>query len=1115
MLASEISGPSCPLAFAKLLKNKSGLVITRTEAAASTYVQELKFYEPQLAGRLVYIPDSETLPFDLERAPAPIMAERAFALNRILKDNDSDLVVITSAANCMRIIANKDFWLNEQITINVGDNIGDRVIDGSLWGFLDKLGYKLVTNTKAVGQYATRGRIFDIHPVGLAFLGGDRFCCPVRIRTDINGCVESISKLDPLTQESAGVKFESLSIYSCREYPLSKVAVENYRKRSFTLHDDPRSLDSYKTISERKDHPELASWVGADGMQATTLIELVAPDQLLIEKDARLSLQAQWELVCARHLDIRDDLTRVCPPIEMSWASPNDILKLSEKINIKRFVGDVLPSGMVRKGCLPEALALLKEILSTGYKTLFVMSSDVRTRHIQMMCKMTGNKSEAIDSLEAFDNAPPGIYTARGTLINGYRVDPVYRVITESELFGGSIEASFDDEIGQHQRKAILQGLDEITPGQHLVHATEGIGYFDGFQTISVGDINEDMIRIRYAGEATSFVRIRDLDLVSRFSGPNAEKIKLSTLNDERWMRGLRESQASAFDAARKLIQTRNQRLLVSGLSLEPPGDAFHSFCEVFAHEETLDQKRSVNEILDDLSSGRPMDRLICGDVGFGKTEVALRAAFHMIDQGFQVAMLAPTTILAEQHYQTTVQRFENFPIKIILANRKSLSKEDLRVISSGEPCFVIGTHRILQRDISFDRLGLLIVDEEHRFGVSQKEKLRSLRANKHVLSMTATPIPRTLGMGIAGIRDISVLATAPARRLSIRTMVRGHSNAIIREAIGREIARGGQVFFVHNNIDTMGECASMLQEIYPDAKVGQVHGRMDENEMAGRLDDFHAKAYDILVCTTVIEVGIDVPNANTIIIDQAGNFGLAQLHQLRGRVGRSNRQAYCYLLTNEKTGSQGFRRLAAMENNSNLGEGILLARQDMEIRGIGEILGEEQSGHIHSIGFGLYMRLLSQAIKTLDNNPDAKEAQLMIGNVSMPLDGEIPPSFISNTGTRLAWYQRLMSSDTAEELKTHLQALEDMYGFIPDEVERFGRHVVHHITLRGLGIESVRIEGDQIRLEIGNGGSVTQVRMLLNKELRGRLQVLGDENAILVKNSTIEAVAEILSKIG
>lgn len=1112
MLWLDLNSASRALAYARHFKTGGGLIITESPLSAQKIAREMQFYEPTLSGRIQFLPDNETLPFDLQKAPAIIISERAAVfLSLATSQEDHAKILIVSASNAMRLCADLDFWTHNHHPIRVDSDLLKVLGAESLSAAFCKMGYETVSNVKNPGTWAARGLVVDLYPVGMSSTARGNEHIAVRILLDEKGVVKSIVKLDTLTQESTAVSVAQVNVFPNREYDFSKAMIEAYRKRSFDQHDDPRSVDSYKLISNGQDHPELSSWIGTEGLSYTNPILIAPQGNVVFDGNVQEAIDNQWLLIQDRNKDIAQDHSRITPPISASWISPSQVYDQLEGRVGARLVSPTHHSGMSRAGTLTDALALLKDLIDEGMPILFVMKSKVRTRHIQIMCKMSpiSRPSKLAASFSAFAENPEGLAVIQGDLTDGFTdVQNHFRVITESEIFGVTIESAFEDEIGEHQRRVILQGLGNIQVGDPIVHALEGIGRFLGFESIDLGDGVQDMLKIGFAKQASIFVRVNDLDMISRYNGADPEKAPLSKLKDGSWLKGLQVAQESAFQAAESLITLRNARMRAVGIVLAPTDAKYAAFCETFVYEETRDQLRAIADIIHDLTAGKPMDRLICGDVGFGKTEVALRAAFLMASQGYQVAILAPTGILAAQHYQSASKRFEDTSIKVMLADSDTLTKSDLGRIKKGEAGIVIGTHRILQADVQFHRLGLIIVDEEHKFGVRQKEMLRTLRGNKHMLAMAATPIPRTLGLAISGIRDISIIATAPARRLSVRTLVRKQTDNVIREAISRELARSGQVFYLYNRIKSMDERVATLQALSPKARIGKIHGKMSKQEMTDIMFAFRKHEFDILVTTTVIEVGIDVPNANTLIVENAGDLGLAQLHQLRGRVGRSNKQAYAYLLANEKEGAVSMRRMEAMEKSTNLGEGVMLARQDMEIRGIGEVLGEEQSGHIHSIGFTLYMRLLEQAIKAIDSGENRVDTAVLLGQVSMPLLGKIPPDFMPQSGDRLSWYQRFMSSETPSELEMNFVDLKDMYGYLPHDLETLRDSILKHLAAKVWGISSIKAMGEDVQVEAHVSANVGDLQAMLALSFPGRMDVSEKARTFMVKNSSVESLS-------
>lgn len=1123
---SELAGSSTSLAMSSHLADISGLVLTPHDADASLIANELCYFSPSLKNRVIYLPEREALPFDLERPSASILSQRAFAFYQLSIKGIDRPVIVSSVRNAMTLHCQDSFW-SAHLVLSVGQTLPSDLVSK-----LAEWGYTQAFRTKSPGQFSMRGRVIDIFPVGGLILNGSILHRPLRVRFNQKGVIDQIKKLDSLTQESSRL-FDQAMIFPMRDYDPDKTMINAFRSQSYDFNDDPRSNATYKQVSQGLDHPELMWWVSQASHGATHLLEREY-DAIFIVDEVIQSAEDYGRLIDNRHADVRIDPTRIVPSIDKAFLEVQSLREMLnrhpsliricseyEKSFLRHYCVD---NGVQRKSTLKESLAALRSVVQEGGNTLFVIKSDVRQKHMELMTSMMGydainlgsfNEFHDISQSDNFDTEDARIFITRGDLAKGYHNKKLgYRIITEREIFGSVVERGLEDELNEHQRRIIIQGLHEIEQGEPLVHALLGVGRFAGFENLNISGIGkdgEDVVKVAYADDAATFVRIRDLDLVSRYSGGAPDKAPLSKLNDPSWRAGVLEAQMSAYQVAADLVKLKASRDKSVGITLKPADSAYDRFCEVFIYEETLDQKRAINDIMSDLMLGKPMDRLICGDVGVGKTEVAMRAAFMAAHQGYQVVLLAPTTILAEQHYRSFISRFEETSIKIMLANRNSLSKRDLQSIKEGEASIIVGTHRLLQSDIEYDNLGLIIVDEEHRFGVKQKEMLREIRGNKHMLTLSATPIPRTLGMAMSGIRDVSIIATAPASRLSVRTLVMPMSDDAIRLALSRELSRSGQAFYLHNRIESMDDCVARIERLLPDARVRKIHGKQSEMDMAKTMFEFKNHEFDILVSTTVIEIGIDIPNANTILIEDADNLGLAQLHQLRGRVGRSSRQAFAYLMHNGKVNSVGMSRLKAMEKASNLGEGLLIARHDMEIRGIGEILGEDQSGHIHNIGFTLYMRLLEQAIKAISEGRDLDRSRLFHA-VDMPLDGSIPTDFIGETGERLAWYQRLISSEDEHELARNKMELEDLYGYLPIQINTLMDSIRQHILLREWGIRRVEEHGNGVMISL-NEESPKETRLLISLSFRNVTVVEDKKATALIANHTTDSFLSKLSE--
>ncbi|MDU7944775.1 MAG: transcription-repair coupling factor, partial [Haemophilus parainfluenzae] len=613
-------------------------------------------------------------------------------------------------------------------------------------------------------------------------------------------------------------------------------------------------------------------------------------------------------------------------------------------------------------------------------------------------------------------------------------------VITEHEILGERVQQRQRDKRKAVNPDTLVRNLAELKIGQPVVHLDHGVGRYGGLVTLDTGGLKAEYLLINYANESKLYVPVGSLHLISRYVGGSDETAPLHKLGNESWAKTRQKAAEKIRDVAAELLDVYAQREVKKGFEFKYDREEFQQFVATFPFEETHDQAMAINAVISDMCQPKAMDRLVCGDVGFGKTEVAMRAAFLAVMNHKQVAVLVPTTLLAQQHYENFKDRFANLPVNVEVLSRFKTAKEQKQILENlaeGKVDILIGTHKLIQSDVKFSDLGLLIIDEEHRFGVGQKEKIKQLRANIDILTLTATPIPRTLNMAMNGIRDLSIIATPPARRVSIKTFVRQKDDLIIREAILREILRGGQVYYLHNDVASIENTAEKLTALVPEARVVIGHGQMRERELERVMSDFYHQRYNVLVCSTIIETGIDVPTANTIIIERADNFGLAQLHQLRGRVGRSHHQAYAYLLTPppKLMTKDAKRRLEALESLDNLGAGFILATHDLEIRGAGELLGNEQSGQIESIGFSLYMELLDAAVKALKEGrePSLEEITHQQAEIELRVPALLPDDYLGDVNMRLSFYKRIAAAESKQELDELKVELIDRFGLLPE----------------------------------------------------------------------------------
>ncbi|WP_025471892.1 transcription-repair coupling factor, partial [Yersinia pestis] len=683
--------------------------------------------------------------------------------------------------------------------------------------------------------------------------------------------------------------------------------------------------------------------------------------------------------------------------------------------------------------------------------------------------------------------ANPGHYLMVGASERGFLdTDKQLALICESDLLGERVSRRRQDNRRTINTDTLIRNLAELRPGQPVVHLEHGVGRYLGLTTLEAGGIKAEYLILTYAGEDKLYVPVSSLHLISRYSGGADDNAPLHRLGSDVWSRARQKAAEKVRDVAAELLDIYAQRAVKSGFKFKHDREQYQLFCQSFPFETTPDQEQAINAVLSDMCQPLAMDRLVCGDVGFGKTEVAMRAAFLAVTNNKQVAVLVPTTLLAQQHFDNFRDRFATWPVRIEMLSRFRSAKEQqviLEQAAEGKIDILIGTHKLLQSDLHWHDLGLLIVDEEHRFGVRHKERIKAMRADVDILTLTATPIPRTLNMAMSGMRDLSIIATPPARRLAVKTFVREYDSLVIREAILREILRGGQVYYLYNDVENIEKVTQKLAELVPEARITIGHGQMRERDLERVMNDFHHQRFNVLVCTTIIETGIDIPSANTIIIERADHLGLAQLHQLRGRVGRSHHQAYAYLLTpNPKAMStDAKKRLEAIASLEDLGAGFALATHDLEIRGAGELLGEDQSGQMTTIGFSLYMELLESAVDALKEGrePSLEDLTSNQTEIEMRMPVLLPEDFISDVNIRLSFYKRIASARNETELDELKVELIDRFGKLPDPA----RYLLHTAELRQqaqkLGIK--RIEGNERGgfIEFGENNKVDPVYLI------------------------------------
>ena len=1066
-------GSARALLVAEAAQSHQGLlvVVTRDTQRAHALEDELRLFAGTLP--VLHFPDWETLPYDVFSPHPEIVSQRVATLYQLPSVKRGVLVV--SAATLMQRIAPRTHITGSGLMLRKGQKL-DLAIEQRR---LEASGYRHVPQVAEPGDFAVRGALIDIFPMGASE--------PYRIEL-FDDEVESIRSFDPETQRSQQ-QVEKVELLPAREFPVTDDAAKAFRSRlreRFPI--DVRRCPIYQDMKEGVTPGGIEYYLPLFFEDTATLFDYLADDALFVLGEATSEAAEQfWGQTAERYDQRAHDIERpVLPPAEL-YLSPD---QLREQLN-KRLRVEVVESGhehatssgtqpapelpLNRKGEEPGT-SLRHFIDNYPGRVLIAADSAGRREALLEQVAVVGLRPQNVDSWHAFlnnDSAKLAITIA--PMEQGFALSkPALTVLTERELFGERVRTERKRRRGAaRDPESVIRDLTELSIGSPIVHIDHGVGRYQGLISMELGGMEGEFLTIEYAKGDKLYVPVAQLGLVSRYSGTAPELAPLHSLGGDAWERARKKAAEKVRDVAAELLAIYAQREARGGESIPIDRQLIEEFGSTFPFEETPDQQQAIDAVLGDLAAPRAMDRVICGDVGFGKTEVALRAAFAAATAGKQVAVLVPTTLLAQQHYRNFADRFADWPVKVDVLSRFRSTKdvnEALKRLADGQIDVIVGTHKLLQPDIKFKQLGLVIVDEEQRFGVRQKEQLKKLRAEVDLLTMTATPIPRTLNMAMSGLRDLSLIATPPAHRMAVRTFISAWEPALIREAFQRELQRGGQIYFLHNEVDSIERTAREIQELIPDARIGIAHGQMPERELEQVMADFHRQRFNVLVCTTIIETGIDIPTANTIIINRADRFGLAQLHQLRGRVGRSHHRAYAYLIVPDRKAitADAEKRLEALASLEELGAGFTLATHDLEIRGAGELLGDEQSGQIQEIGFGLYTELLERAVRALKSGkvPDFDLTSEHETEVELHLPALIPDDYLPDVHTRLTLYKRIASARDHHALRELQVEMIDRFGLLPDAVKQLFAIASLKLMATPLGIR---------KLDFGaNGGRVT-----------------------------------------
>jgi transcription-repair coupling factor (superfamily II helicase) len=1038
-------------------------LITADPADTQRLEAELPFFAPGL--KVAVFPDWETLPYDTFSPHQDLISERLATLWRLQQaasgraGEDAPDVVLLPATTALTRLAPPSFLAATTFQFRQKT----RLDEAGLKAQLTLAGYSHVSQVVSPGEYAVRGGLIDLFPMG----------SPVPYRVDLFGDeVDSIRTFDPDTQRSL-YPVPEVRLLPGREFPMDEAARTAFRARwRERMEGDPTKSRIYKDIGTGLATAGIEYYLPLFFDETATIFDYLGSGDtaadLVLHGEIDQALAKFWADTRERHRFLQHDKERPILPPEDLFLKPEQFFERTQAyatLALRAKAGDdgttttawarPLPDLSVDRGA-PEPLSRLHAHLgATAHRVLIVAESAGRRESLHELLRDNRIHLPSVDSLDDFLAGDERFALAVAPLAQGFHwvreaqidgpVPPAVQFVTETELFASAPTTRRRRKQEQASDvNALIKDLSELKVGDPVVHVNHGIGRYLGLKNIDLGDGLSEFLHLEYADKATLYVPVAQLHLIARYTGVSADEAPLHRLGSGQWEKARRKAAEQVRDTAAELLNLYARRAAREGFAFRFSPHDYEAFAASFGFEETPDQKAAIHAVIQDMISPKPMDRLVCGDVGFGKTEVALRAAFVAVTGGKQVAILAPTTLLAEQHYQNIADRFGKWPVRVAEMSRFRSAKEvkaAVEGLADGTIDIVVGTHKLLSPDVQFKRLGLLVIDEEHRFGVRHKEAIKAMRAEVDVLTLTATPIPRTLGMALEGLRDLSVIATAPQRRLAIKTFVRSEGSSVIREAVLRELKRGGQVYFLHNEVETIENRRQKLVELLPEARIVVAHGQMPERQLETVMREFVAGRHNVLLCSTIIETGIDVPSANTIVISRADKFGLAQLHQLRGRVGRSHHQAYAYLLVPDVEGlsKQAAQRLEAIQQMEELGSGFYLAMHDLEIRGAGEVLGDSQSGNMMEVGFQLYNDMLAEAVKSLKagREPDLLSPLGLFGgttDINLHAPALLPDDYCGDVHVRLNLYKRLASAEKTEVIDRLLEEITDRFGKLPPQ---------------------------------------------------------------------------------
>ena len=1062
-------GALVALAIAQAAKRHCGLILVVTADAqgAALLKSEVRFFAGEGLALLAF-PDWEILPYDVF-SPLPELVSQRLSTLHALSDLRSGILVVP-VTTLMQRLCPRAFLDAHSLVLKVRDRFDLPATRRRL----EEAGYQCVSQVVGHGEFAVRGALLDLYPMGVD--------TPLRIDL-LDDEVDSIRTFDPDTQRTVA-KVDAVRILPAREFPIDAAAIQRFRSRYRTAFEgDPQRAVIYRDVSAGLLPGGIEYYLPLFFEQTARLFDYLPADTLVIHPDG-IGPQAEafFAQIEERYEQRRHDIERPLLAPRALYLDPEELLAglrdraaiafndaplvarrrgFSQTVN---FAPRSLPSLALQARAAEPAHALSEFLDGNPGRVLFVAESPGRREMLLATLREHGIRPEVIDGWRTFADSPAALAITTAPVERGLWLDqPALALVPESLLLGERVRQERRRRRAATDPDLVIRNLTELHVGAPVVHEEHGVGRYLGLQSLEVAGRRLEFLALEYDRGDKLYVPVASLHLISRYTGVSEEVAPLHRLGGDQWERIRRRAAERARDVAAELLDLYARREARQGFAFPLPTEDYTAFAAAFPFEETPDQQAAIDAVLSDMQRVRPMDRVVCGDVGFGKTEVAMRAAFVAAIAGKQVALLVPTTLLAQQHFQNFADRFADWPIRIESLSRFRSTKEIAKVLAAlaaGQVDIVIGTHRLLNADVRFKALGLVIVDEEHRFGVRQKERLKALRSEVDMLTLTATPIPRTLNMAMAGLRDLSIIATPPAERHPIKTFISQWNDALVREACQRELKRGGQVYFLHNEVESIERMARDVEALVPGARVQIAHGQMREHDLEQVMRDFYHQRFSVLVCTTIIESGIDVPSANTIVINRADKLGLAQLHQLRGRVGRSHHRAYAYLITPPPATMtpDAVKRLEAIEALEDLGAGFVLATHDLEIRGAGELLGEEQSGQIQEIGFSLYIELLQRAVEAMKAGrmPDIDKPLYHGAEVDLQIPALLPEDYLPDVHARLIQYKRIASAGDQSALRDLQVEMIDRFGLLPEPAKHLFAVTELKLQAQPLGIRKI-----------------------------------------------------------